>query len=1236
MAIAIHSRYAGGSTNGSVPTAYNGSTTFTSDSFTPANNSLLVVAVCTGGNVSTNNVTNMSLSGGGLTWTKQTSVCGVTSGSNGGYKTEVMIFTAPVTTGALMSLTSSGYVSPTDAVYYYNVFEITGYNTSSFLGATSLVLTTGVTNPTLTLSGAPAATSCVISCCSSNSGAGTGAPTAGAGFTQIGGSNDPNGGGDAIVGGEYAIGTTSTSVPWGNICPGTGAPNGGASVLCAFEILAAGGGGNTTPADCSMLFQRSENLKHPPTLDTNQPRDNFFSGWGNQSPSQLAFWFQPPFLGPTPKSTQNTNQPFNSAYAAWSTTNATPSQFWLEPTPDLQRHVPTIYTAQNFVCNPTIGPPVPGWYTQPPALLNHPNTLETNQPKDNFFAGWTNNNPTPVALGFWTQPNDLLRHPATIDTNQKFTPQPPASAQTQVIITTTGGGSWIVPANVTSLQIEGIGGGANGGVSSAGGAAGGGAGAYAKSTISVTPGQTLYYQVAATAQDTWANIAANSAPGVNTNGIVAKGASGSSGGASGSCVAQAANSGGNGGSGSASAGFGGGGGAGGPSGSGKNGGSTTGGDGGAGGGGANGGTAGGIGSPGTNGGAGGDGISGSGHGTGGTAGLINGGDATLGGGGGGGYGNIASVGTGGKGGSDACFDATHGAGGGGGGAGYDTSGDVVAGGNGGAYGGGGGGGGTGLGSGAQGILVLTYTAGPTGPTTPSDCSMVFQPSALLNHPQTLDTNQPKDNFFAGWANTTPSALGFWTQASDLLRHPATINTNQPLDQGWTQGLTSASLAFWRQPEDLLHHPQTVDTNQAFDAGFLGRSGATPSRLGFFTQAPDLLHHANTVDTNQSLGDTFAGWTNPTPTSLGFWQQPQDLLRHPATLDTRQQFEFLPLIPGATPADCSFLFQPSELLHHPSVLDTNQHVGLFVSTVPSNATIEHWSFAPIGHLAIGQGTLPTGSLTPADCSFLFQPNALLKHPATVDTNQSLDDTFAGWTDGRLTPTSFGFWVQAPNLLRHPNTIDTNQSRVSYQDKATPSSLGFWTQAPNLLRHATTVDTNQPLDDALAGWQVLTPTQFGFWTQPPNLLRHPSTLDTNQPLNDTFAGWTDGRLTPTQFGFFVQAPNLLRHANTVDTNQAFVFKPPTPAQTPADCAFLFEPSALLRHPVTLDTNQALGDTFAGWTDGKLTPTALGFWTQAPDLIRHPATYILGGQYSFALLPPPPPIATANAIIKVYFFN
>lgn len=149
--------------------------------------------------------------------------------------------------------------------------------------------------------------------------------------------------------------------------------------------------------------------------------------------------------------------------------------------------------------------------------------------------------------------------------------------------------SFTVPSCVTSLTVEGIGGG--GGATTT---AAGGGGAYAKSVISVTPGQTVYYSAAGGSSNIWLNKSSNAITSLVDCGVLAKpgstasGCTGGAGGSACSSVGQTKYSGGNGGNGFGTSGGGGGGGSASPSANGKNGaaGTTYGGGGGGGAGGA--------------------------------------------------------------------------------------------------------------------------------------------------------------------------------------------------------------------------------------------------------------------------------------------------------------------------------------------------------------------------------------------------------------------------------------------------------------------------------------------------------------------------------------------------------------------------------------------------------------------------------------------------------------------------
>jgi len=313
------------------------------------------------------------------------------------------------------------------------------------------------------------------------------------------------------------------------------------------------------------------------------------------------------------------------------------------------------------------------------------------------------------------------------------------------VVFLTSGTSWAVPSDWDSSAntievIGGGGGGAHSGLNVNGGGGGGG-GAYSKVTnATLTAGNSVTIAVGSGGSgdtaggDTYfCNSTSNCASIAGTAVVVgAKGGergsvnpgAGGSGGQAASGVGTTKYNGGNGNHGALfSEGGGGGGGAAGPGGAGKNGGMS---DeeetGGGGGGGAGGGTSTvGTSSGGSTGGNGGAGPNGTGGGSGGTSGN-NGTNGSDGGGGGGGG---AGIGAGGTGGTGTEWDATHGSGGGGGGGQ----------GNGGTYGGGGGGEDFSLiggGSGAQGIIVITYTVPFVADTTITSNSSITGGADVTN------------------------------------------------------------------------------------------------------------------------------------------------------------------------------------------------------------------------------------------------------------------------------------------------------------------------------------------------------------------------------------------------------------------------------------------------------------------------------------------------------------------------
>ena len=144
-----------------------------SSSFTPANNSLLVVTVHA---ISADSATDpvVSVSGGSLTWTRQKRAC-----TNDPLGMLVEIWTAPVSTGASMTVTvdvSDTYIFSGESTGF-SVTEITGYDTGSPVGLTAETAThashSGVLN--LSLGGTTASSSIVLGGVASDGDNGDGA-----------------------------------------------------------------------------------------------------------------------------------------------------------------------------------------------------------------------------------------------------------------------------------------------------------------------------------------------------------------------------------------------------------------------------------------------------------------------------------------------------------------------------------------------------------------------------------------------------------------------------------------------------------------------------------------------------------------------------------------------------------------------------------------------------------------------------------------------------------------------------------------------------------------------------------------------------------------------------------------------------------------------------------------------------------------------------------------------------
>lgn len=215
-----------------------GTGSFVTGSFTPSDNSLLVVAVfyiAESDGASEGSI--ITLSGGGLTWTSR-----AVSTTSAGWQYGSRIFSAPVTTGASMALTAgSGGLN----VHRYRVVcvEYTGYDTSTPIGATAVgASATGDGAASITLSGAPASTSEVFAAAlTAFNGASAFGIDPGADFTE---QDDVGETSWAAFQTQYRTGSTSTTVAWADLSSGSFGSEAG-SVLLAVEVKEGSGGGST-------------------------------------------------------------------------------------------------------------------------------------------------------------------------------------------------------------------------------------------------------------------------------------------------------------------------------------------------------------------------------------------------------------------------------------------------------------------------------------------------------------------------------------------------------------------------------------------------------------------------------------------------------------------------------------------------------------------------------------------------------------------------------------------------------------------------------------------------------------------------------------------------------------------------------------------------------------------------------------------------------------------------------
>jgi hypothetical protein len=151
-------------------------------SFTPRNNSLLVAVV---GGAAEDGVPTVTVTGGGLTWTRRVNVNN-NSSNFPSWHTFSEIWTAPVTTGVAMTGTLS--VNRFTDGKFMVVYQYTGHDSASPFGATATGFRDDATGRwSMNLSATPAVTSDVIATVAINNWDGTGSDNVsyGTGWTEL-------------------------------------------------------------------------------------------------------------------------------------------------------------------------------------------------------------------------------------------------------------------------------------------------------------------------------------------------------------------------------------------------------------------------------------------------------------------------------------------------------------------------------------------------------------------------------------------------------------------------------------------------------------------------------------------------------------------------------------------------------------------------------------------------------------------------------------------------------------------------------------------------------------------------------------------------------------------------------------------------------------------------------------------------------------------------------------------
>lgn len=201
--------------------------------FTPANGSLLVAVYEGCYHASGSPLTNASVSGGGLTWTKRVET---TYDWFGNERTFVTIWTAPVATGSSTTVSASNSGASSDGTML-QVFEITGQDASP-IGATATGQqgTTSDTTFSMDLSAAPASDSWVVAGCAIQNWEDSNPITNGSGWAEVA---EQATGSSTWSQVQTRTGSTSQAVAWGTL--NVNGQFGSAESFAALEIKASSG-----------------------------------------------------------------------------------------------------------------------------------------------------------------------------------------------------------------------------------------------------------------------------------------------------------------------------------------------------------------------------------------------------------------------------------------------------------------------------------------------------------------------------------------------------------------------------------------------------------------------------------------------------------------------------------------------------------------------------------------------------------------------------------------------------------------------------------------------------------------------------------------------------------------------------------------------------------------------------------------------------------------------------------